>query len=284
MTDDPRCAWLNGRLVPWQEATVPIEDRGLQFAESIYEVFPVIGGGPRLVAEHLERMHGGASVLGIESAVPDLESLHTVAEMIISEERVPEGILYAQVTGGSAPRHHLARPQPTFFAYLRAYRFPRAERTAAGMTAITLTDERWAGRDVKATMLLPVVLAKREAAARGADEAILIGLDGEVHEGSASNVFVVSGDRLLHPRQSRHLLAGTIAPLVVQCARDLGLEVEPRRLERSDLFDADELFCTATSRLAMPVLELDGRPLGTGTAGPVVTEIARRLRGHLGLE
>jgi D-alanine transaminase len=282
--DDPRTAWLNGRLVPWDEAAVPIEDRGLQFAESIYEVFPVIGGTPRLVAEHLERMRGGAEVIGIEAGVPNLGCMLSVADRLVAEEAVAEGILYAQVTGGSAPRHHLARPQPTFLAYLRAYEFPRAEAVAEGMTAISLTDERWAGRDLKTTMLLSAVLAKRQAAARGADEAVLVGIDGEVHEGSASNIFAVSGGRLLHPRESRHVLAGTMAPLVVECARDIGLKVEATRLQLDDLRQADELLCTATSRLAMPVLELDGRPIGTGRAGPVATEIARRLRTHFGLE
>ena len=285
MMREPRCAWLNGRLVPWREAVVPIEDRGLQFSESVYEVFPVIGGSVCLVSEHLQRMRDGAEALGIASGVPDLSTMQGLAAELIATEGVPEGILYAQATGGSAPRNHLAKPdQTTFFAYLRAHRFPRAGDVAGGLRAISLHDERWAGRDLKTAMLLPAVLAKREAAARGADEAILVGTDGEVHEGASSNIFVVRGDRLLHPRSSRHLLAGTMAPLAVQSAHELGLSVEPTRIELVDLWSVDELFCTATSRLAMPVLELDGRPIGAGAAGPVTIEIARRLRLHFGLE
>lgn len=280
MRTRPSFAWIDGRVVPFASATVPIDDRGLQFGESLYEVVPVTAGKVRLLAEHVARMKRAAPEIGCEAGVPELAEWERLFAALAAAEPVNEGLLYAQVTGGAAPREHVAEPAPTptFFAYVTPFRFPREPELVNGISAITLSDIRWARRDLKTTMLLPAVLAKREARRHAAQEALFVGASGLVHEGASSNVFVVENGALVTPSQSTRLLPGTMRPLVIEVAREAGILVESTELPLSRVLAAGEVFVTSSSQLVMPVVSLDGRVVGTGRAGPVAIELARRLR------
>ncbi|MBK8995073.1 MAG: aminotransferase class IV [Myxococcales bacterium] len=276
----PTVAWLNGQVVPFSEARVPIEDRGLQFGESLYEVVAVTAGEPRLLAEHAARMSDSAKLLGIESGVPLPERWRDIARELREREQLGEGLLIAQVTGGTAPRTHLPAepPEPSFFAYLRPFHFPRGDEVARGIRAITRPDVRWALSDLKTSMLLPAVMARREAAARGAAEALFVGEDGNVREGAASNVFLIEHDRLLTPARSHHLLPGLTGPLVEGLARRLGLEVGAAEIPVERLLRAGEVFVTSTTLLVMPVVAIDGHAVGAGCPGPRSEALAALLR------
>ena len=278
-----RFAWLDDQVVPFELAKIPIDDRGLLFAESIYEVIPLTGGKARMLAEHVRRMRAGAEPIELGGGVPDERIWEERVGELVLREQVFEGLLYAQLTGGSAPRQHLpsSRPKPRFFAYLLPFRFPRADVTAGGIALQTFTDPRWARCDLKTTMLLPGVLAKRDAAARGAQEALFVGADGLVREGASTNVFCVEGDRLITPAQSQHLLPGITRPLVAELAAETGRSVDHETIPLSRLMNAAEVFVTSTTLLVMPVVLIDDRPIGHGKAGPVARELADRLRARL---
>lgn len=280
----PSVAWLGGRLVDFAEARVPIEDRGLQFGESLYEVIAVTAGEPRLLREHAERMRLGAAQLGLAGA-PDDAAWDRIAAALLERDGVQEGLMYAQLTGGTAPRRHVPQrtPEPTFFAYIRPHRFPRPAEVAEGIGAITVPDPRWSRCDLKTTMLLPAVWAKREAARRGAVEALFTSEEGEVREGGSSNVLLVEGGSLVTPEQTRHLLPGITRPLIGRIAAAAGIEMrsEPVTLER--LHAADEVLVVSTAILLMPVVRVDDRPIGDGRPGPVGADLARRVRLDQGL-
>lgn len=284
--DIPSVAWLAGRVVAWEDARVPIEDRGLQFAESLYEVLPITAGRARLLPAHVERMRRAARELDLEPGVPDLDGWQRVAAELVSAEGLDEGLLYAQVTGGVAPRSHVTpeNPAPTFFAYLQRHRFPRADEAARGIRAITVADLRWARCDLKTTMLVPAVLAKREAVRQGVDEALLRGPDGEVREGSTSNVFIVEGNRIVSPAPAQHVLPGVTRSVVSELALEEGLPVTDEAIPLERLLRANEVFITSTSRLVMPVLAVDSTQIGAGAPGPITLELARRLRIRLEIE
>jgi D-alanine transaminase len=284
MAERPRFAFIDGRYVPFVEAVVPIDDRGLQFGESLYEVLAVTAGAPRLLPEHVARMARAAKELGLGVGVPPLPAWERFVAELAAREGITDGLLYAQVTGGAAPRDHVPSGEvpKTFFAYLTPFRFPTDEDVVRGIRAVTLPDVRWGRRDLKTTMLLPSVLAKREARRRGATEAILVGPNGDVYEGASSNVFLVESGAVVTPAQSTNLLPGTMRPLVVEVAREAGLEArgEPVALER--LRGAAEIFISSTSQLVMPVVALDDRTIGSGEAGPIARDLAGRLRLRLG--
>lgn len=282
----PNHAWLGGRLVPFSEATVPIDDRGLVFAESLYEVAPVTKGRVRLLPEHVLRMQRAAPALGLESGVPSLEEWERFTSELLRRDPVDEGLLYAQLTGGAAPREYVpaVAPAPTFFAHVSAFRFPRETEVEQGARAVVLGDLRWARRDLKTTMLLPGVLAKKEAKRQGADEALLVGADGLVHEGASSNVFIVEAGAIVTPEQSPKLLPGTMRPVVMEAAKDAGFSVRSEGLSVERLRSADEVFITSSSQLVMPVVSIDGVNVGSGSAGSIARDLARRLRARFELE
>jgi D-alanine transaminase len=231
-------------------------------------------------------MRAGAGSIELGGGVPDDGTWERLVAELAAKEELHEGLVYAQLTGGSAPRQHLPRhrPKPRFFAYLIPYRFPRADAAARGIALQSLTDPRWARCDLKTTMLLPGVLAKRDAAARGADEALFVGPDGSVREGASTNVFLVEENRLMTPAQSQHLLPGITRPLVAQLAAETGRSVDHETVPLARLLNAAEVFVTSTTLLVMPVVRIDDRPIGNGKAGPVALGLAERLRARLELE
>jgi D-alanine transaminase len=275
-SSDPGWAWFGGRLVPFYDARVPIEDRGLQFGESVYEVVAVVAGEPFRLPDHVERMAAGAREVGIERGVPDLSTWRAVIAQLYRREPHRTAVLYAQLTGGTAPRRHLPpdRPEPFFFAYLRRFTFPVPAEAARGIAVITVPEIRWQRRDVKATMLLPAILAKRDAVSRGAEEAIFVGQDGFVNEGASSTLFSVTGHTVTTPPPTQRVLPGVSMKAVEGVCRELGIEFAARPITLSDLHRADELFVASTTLLLMPVVRLNGNPVGNGTAGGVTLQLA----------
>ncbi|MFW5921162.1 MAG: aminotransferase class IV [Polyangiales bacterium] len=261
-----------------------MEDRGLQFGESLYEVVAITGGEPRMLAEHAARMRAGAGEMSLRGA-PDDATWSRMVEQLVEREGTQEGLLYAQLTGGTAPREHVpdGEPEPTFFAYLRPHRFPRADDVSRGIRAITVQDLRWSRCDLKTTMLLPAVWAKREARRRGATEALIVGDGGEVREGGSSNVLLVEQGAIVTPEQTQHLLPGITRPLIGAIASEAGIEMrsEPVTLERARA--ADELIVVSTAILVMPLVAVDDEPVGGGATGPVGRDLAARLRRRWGL-
>lgn len=286
MSTTPNAAWMDGRVVPFDEARVPIEDRGLQFGESLYEVVALTAGRVRDLSAHATRMRRCAEEIGLAAGVPEYPDWKRMVDALYERDPLDEGLLYAQLSGGVAPRTHVPveTSTPSFWAYLRTYRFPRAEDVERGISAITLPDPRWARCDLKTPMLLPAVLAKREARARGAREALFFGPDDDVREGAASTVLLVEGRTVVTPRQTHHLLPGTTGPVVQRLAQAAGLEVraEPVSLER--LRGADEVMVASTTFLLMPVVRIDDGPVGGGQPGPLAMDLAARLRAQLDLD
>jgi D-alanine transaminase len=166
---------------------------------------------------------------------------------------------------------------------LTPFEFPRDDDVRRGISTITLPDIRWMRRDLKTTMLLPAVLAKREARRRGAQEAIYVGPSDIVHEGASSNVFAVEGTVLVTPAQSTHLLPGTMRPLVSQVAKEAGLEVHNAEVSLARLSSAAEVFVTSSSQLVMSVISIDGKLVRDGQGGPIARDLAKRLRERLGI-
>ena len=222
----PRWAWCGEGIVAFSEARVPIEDRGLQFGESVYEVIAVVGGEPFRLPDHVDRMISGARAVGIDSGVPDLSKWKTIIAQLYRREPHRAAVLYAQLTGGTAPRRHLPpqRHPPFFFAYLCQYAFPVPAEIARGIAAVTVPDNRWQHRDIKTTMLLPAVLAKKAAASAGAEEAIFVGQDGYVNEGASSTVFAVRDRVVMTPPVTQRVLPGVSTKAVHALCEQLGIQ------------------------------------------------------------
>ncbi|HYE97687.1 MAG TPA: D-amino acid aminotransferase [Planctomycetota bacterium] len=267
--------YLNGEYFDRiEDGRVSVEDRGFQFGDGVYEVVRVYGGKPFRLAQHLKRLEGSLDGLRIPLPEP-VSKIEEVCRRLIAG--TSNASLYLQVTRGAAPRVHTFPKdlRPTFVAYVRAiqgYPDDKVFRLAV------VRDERWNRCNLKTVALLANVLARQAAVDAGADEGLFVREDGTVTEGTSSNAFLVSGGRVVtHPANHR-ILDGVTRLAVLQVARDAGLPVDERPFTLQEARAADEFFMTGTVTEVMPAVQIDGRPVGRGTAGPVTLRLRDAFR------
>ncbi len=263
-------AHLNGALVPLAEARVSVLDRGFLFGDGVYEMVPAYGGRPFRLEAHLDRLGRSLAAVGIPNP-HDPGRWRAIVEEVVAANGGGDLAVYLQVTRGAAPARDHAPPtdlRPTVLVMASPLRPRAAEVMEAGVSAVRLEDIRWARCDIKAVTLLANVLARREAARRGAAEAILV-RDGEVTEGAASNVFAVLGGVLVTPPKGPRLLPGITRDVVLELAAAEGIPAREAPVAADDLDRAEEIWLTSSTRELVPVTRLDGVPVGDGRPGPL---------------
>ena len=274
-----RIAYVNGRYLPRPAAMVNIDDRGYQFADGVYEVCEVRGG--QLVDErrHMQRLVRSLRELQMALPMP-LNALGVVLRETVRRNRVRNGIVYVQVTRGVARRDHAFPPVPVAPALVvTATRLDPAKLEALageGVAVITVPENRWPRVDIKAMALLPNVLAKQAAREQGAREAWYVDAQGHVTEGAASNAWIVTRDGKVVTRQADHgILRGVTRSVVIEAIRAQGLDLEERPFSVEEAYAAREAFLTSASQIVMPVVRIDGRPVGNGAPGLLSSALRR---------
>jgi D-alanine transaminase len=273
--------YLNGQFLPREKAFVSVDDRGFVFGDGVYEVIRVVDGRFFTGAEHLARMEEGLDAIGIERPA-DLTPARIIeiGERLLGENDLLEGhaTVYLQITRGAAVRTHFfptTPVEPTIF--ISTARFsPAPDLLETGASAVTCPDVRWSRCNLKTLNLLANVLAKQSAVEKGAVEAIFV-RDGVVTEGSSTNVFVALDGRLHTFPVCNYILAGITRGVVLELAAELGIQVQETPARAEDLVRADEIFLTGTTTDVLPIVEVDGRPVGTGTPGPLALALGRAL-------
>jgi D-alanine transaminase len=272
----PRIVYLNGAFLPFEEARVPIMDRGFLFADGIYEVSAIIDGKLVDNAAHLARLDRSLGEIGIRNP-HDAAGWEKLQTELVARNGVREGLVYMQVTRGVAERDFAfpkAGTEPTVMMFTQAKTVLANPLAESGARVITVEDLRWKRRDIKSVALLAQVLAKQQAAEAGVAEAWMVE-DGAVTEGSSSTAFIVSRERVLVTRPlSTALLPGITRASVLKLAAEADLRVEERLIPVAEAYEAQEAFYTSASAFVMPVVEIDGRSIGDGRPGP----LTRRLR------
>jgi len=259
--------YLNGEFVAYEDAKIHIEDRGNVYADGIYEVIRFYNGKPLELIPHLQRLVRSAASIRLET--PPISELVPAALECVKQNITGDGTVYIQVTRGVAPRKHpFPKDVPsTIFMIAREVSRPDAEQVAQGVACITVPDIRWQRCDIKSIALLANVLAKQQAIEADAYEAIFV-RDGAVTEGSSSNVWAVrNGEIWTHPADWR-ILGGITRDCILRLAQQEGLTVHQEPVLAAELATADEIFITSTSTEVMPVITLDGKPVGAGRPGP----------------
>jgi D-alanine transaminase len=280
-----RIAYVNGRYRPLQDGAIAPEDRGYQFADGVYEVIKVLGGRPRDLERHLDRLARSLEALDITPPMPR-RALESVLHETLRRNQIPDALLYVQITRGAAPRNHVfpKRARPSLVITVRRAAFPSAREREEGVGVITHPDLRWGRCDIKSISLLPNVLARQGAAAAGCREAWLVDQDGRVTEGSASNAYIVdaAGRLITHPLDAR-ILGGVTRSIVLELARSDGVEVVERPFSVDEAYAAREAALSSTSSWLLPVTAIDGRPVSNGMPGHVVRRLMDLYAGHLGV-
>ncbi|MBO6775350.1 MAG: D-amino-acid transaminase [Marinibacterium sp.] len=273
-----RTVYLNGDYLPEDEAKVSVFDRSFLMADGVYEVTSVLGGKLIDFNGHLVRLERSLNELDMEKpeAFDELLEIH---RKLVELNDIEDGLIYLQVSRGSAGDRDFAFPDPELvkptLVLFTQNKPGLADSPAAqaGIKIISIEDIRWGRRDIKTVQLLYPSMGKMMAKKAGCDDAWMVE-DGAVTEGTSNNAYIVKGGKIITRHLSTDILHGITRAAVLRFAREAQMEVEERAFTIEEAQDADEAFITSASSFVMPVVEIDGKPLGDGAPGSV----ALRLR------
>ncbi len=261
--------YLKGQFMASEEAKLSPFDRGFLFGDSVYEVVPYFRGIGFRLQEHIARLEYSLRAVRIQA---DLDWAALMDELVARNGGGTMSV-YLQVTRGDAgSRSHSydASLEPTVFACCAPVRnfvaIPADD--VKGLSAIVTADLRWHRCDIKSTGLLPNILVLQQARDHQADEALLL-RDGVLTEGTSSNLFVVRQGVIYTPKRSSHILGGITRELILGLADANGMQFQEVDIDYDTLMNADEVWISSSTRGVMPVTQVDHRPIGSGTKGPV---------------
>lgn len=272
-----RITYVDGRYLRHAQAGVHVEDRGFQFADGVYEVWGIVAGALRDEEGHLARLE--RSLREIEVPMPmSRAALRTVLLETVRRNRVSDGILYLQVTRGVAKRDHpvpAVAPRPTVVVTARSVDTGAIlRRRREGVGVCLMPDNRWARCDIKSTGLLPNLLAKTAARRAGAYEAWLVDRDGFVTEGASTTAWIVTADGTLVTRPlSEAILPGVTRAEILRALEMAQVKFAERAFSAKEARGAREAFLTAATAGIIPVIAVDGGPVGAGRPGPVTRRV-----------
>jgi D-alanine transaminase len=268
--------------MPIENAAVPVEDRGYNFGDAVYEYVASYKGRLFYLEPHLDRLEHSLAAL----AFPPLprEKIRTAIETLFAEAAIGRAGIYIQISRGVAPRDHAfpADADLQFLMILRQVHEKPAVLREKGAAAITVTDIRWGRCDIKTVQLLPNVLAKQQALEAGAYDAIFVAETGEVREGTSSNLFIIKDQSLITHPLTQRILPGITRMIILDICRAGGLSIEEAYFDKAALYAADEVFMSGTITEVLPITRIDGQPIGDGTVGPVTRRLNRDLLDRIG--
>jgi D-alanine transaminase len=270
--------YLNGEYIPLNEAKVSVLDRGFIFGDGIYEVIPVYAGKPLRFEHHMQRLQASLDAVRISKPLSNSQWLEII-DTLISHTGLQDHSIYIHITRGVAKRDHGFPDETnhTVFVMSNILHPVDTELLKTGITAVTLDDIRWQYCNIKAISLLPNILLRQQAVDKGADEAILI-RNGEVTEGAASNVFIVSNGIIKTPPKDHKILPGITRDLVVEIAQIHNMPIEEISISEKEFFAADEIWLTSSTKEVLPVTQINDRQVGNGKPGVVWQDMYQKYQ------
>ena len=269
--------YLNGQFLPVTEAKISVLDRGFIFGDGVYEVIPVYSRHNFRLPEHLQRLSNSLNSIKLTNPHSDAEWEKIIRELVARNEPQDQ-YLYLHITRGVANRDH-AFPNPpvppTVFLMSNPLNTPPVTLLQSGISAITTQDNRWLRCDIKAISLLPNVLLRQMAIDAGCAETIMIRDDAYLTEGSSSNIFVVKNGVLLAPPKDNLMLPGITYDVLLELAAANNIPHQVRKIHVNEVFGADELLLTSSTKEVLAVTLLDGKLIGTGKPGEMFTKLYR---------
>ncbi len=271
-----RTVFLNGDYLPEAEAKVSVFDRGFLMADGVYEVTSVLGGKLIDFQGHCVRLARSLSELEMKNPHTEAEWLAIHREMV-ARNSIVDGMIYLQVTRGNPGDRDFAYPgpetEPTVVLFTQS-KPGLAENPAAktGWKVISIPDIRWGRRDIKTVQLLYPSMGKMAAKKAGVDDSWFVE-DGVVTEGTSNNAYIVKGNKIITRALSNDILHGITRAAVLRFAVEAQMEVEERAFTIAEAQGADEAFITSASAFVMPVVNVDGKAVGTGKPGAVVARL-----------
>jgi branched-chain amino acid aminotransferase len=282
MADRDGLIWYDGKLVPWREATTHVLTHSLHYGLACFEglrAYKTANGTAIFrLREHTERLFNSAHIFMMKMPY-DRETLIEAQREVVRANKLDSCYIrpiafYGSEKMGVSPKGakvHVSIAAWPWGAYLGAEGLEKGIRVKTSSYArhhinVTMCRAKFSGTYANS------ILANQEAIEHGYDEAMLLDVDGYVAEGAGENLFIVKNGKLYEPELTSALI-GITRDAVIQLARDLGLEVQARRITRDDVYIADEAFFTGTAAEVTPIRELDGRSIGSGRRGSVTEKL-----------
>lgn len=271
--DPDNVVYLNGDYVRLADAKVSVLDRGFIYGDGIYDVVPAYNGKAFLMDAHLARLERNLGIVQLEVGWSRTEWENLVLDMLARSGRGRDCIVYIQVTRGVAKRDHAfpADTKPTLFCMVTPFERPSEARTK-GLAAVRLDDLRWLKSDIKSISLLGNVLARQAAVEQGVDEVIQF-RNGYLTEGASCNIWVVRNGVLLAPPRNNLILEGVRYRLLEELAAKADVAFESRPITEEEVNTADELMLSSATKEVLPIVQFNGKAVGTGKPGPVYEKL-----------
>ena len=269
-----KIAYLNSKYINFNKAKIHIEDRGLQFSDSVYEVVPFYNKKLIDFSFHAKRLKYSLKELQIKYIVKE-DKLKKIFNKIIRLNKIRNGIVYLQITRGVQSRDHDYRNNliPNLIIYTINRKLNLPNSNFKGVKAITYKDLRWKRRDIKTVSLLANVLAKKEAVRKKAYEAILID-NGKITEATASNVWIVKNNKLITHPSNTDILKGITRETVKKLIKKNKLNLKETSFTKKELYNADEVFITSASSFVTPIIKVDSKLVNKGKIGKITLQLA----------
>ena len=272
-----RTVYVNGDYLPEGEAKVSIFDRGFLMADGVYEVTSVLDGKLIDFDGHIRRLERSLQELEMSCPVSS-EELLAMHRELVRLNGIDQGMIYLQVTRGNPGDRSFLFPPADLAGTVVAFtqnipNLADAPAAKTGFKIITIPDLRWSRVDIKTVQLLYPSMGKMAAKKAGVDDSWFTDESGAVTEGTSNNAYIVKGNRIITRALGNDILHGITRAAVLRFATEAQFEVEERAFTAAEAQGADEAFSTAASIFVMPVVEVDGKPVGSGKPGPVATRL-----------
>lgn len=265
-----RIVYVNGAYLPEEDAKISVFDRGFLFADGVYEVTSVLDGKLLDFEGHARRLERSLTELEMLSPVTQDELL-TIHRELVARNEITDGLVYLQITRGAADRD-FAYPdgvEPSIVLFTQSKPgLADSAKAKEGMKVISIEDMRWGRRDIKTVQLLYPSMGKMAAKKAGADDAWMVE-DGHITEGTSNNAYIVKDGKIITRHLGNEILHGITRAAVLRFAREAQMQIEERSFTLEEAKAADEAFITSASAFVMPVVSIDGTPIGAGVPGPI---------------
>ena len=253
----PNLVYLNRKYIPFKDAKIPIEDRGFQFSDSVYEVVKIINKKILDFDFHMRRLKYSTSELNFNFKV-NSKLLKKIFNNLIIKNKISNGIIYLQITRGVQSREHAYKKnlKPNVIIYTSKKKFNLPNKNYKGFKAITYPDIRWGRPDIKTTSLLANIIAATEASKKGAYETILV-KGKKITEAAHSNVWIVKGNNIITHPANKEILKGVTRTVLINIINSLGLKLIEKEFSLKELYKSDEVFITSSGSLVTPINQID---------------------------
>jgi len=270
----PNFVYLNSKYIPFKDAKIPIEDRGFQFSDSVYEVVKIINKKILDFDFHMRRLKYSTAELNFNYKVKS-ELLKKVFKNLIIMNKLSNGIIYLQITRGVQSREHAYKKnlKPNVVVYTAKKKFNLPNKNYKGFKAITYPDIRWGRPDIKTTSLLANIIAATEASKKGAYETILL-KGNKITEAAHSNVWIVKGNKIITHPANKEILKGVTRTVLINIIHSLGLKLIEKKFSLKELYKSDEVFITSSGSLVTPITQIDSIKINNKKIGKITKTLA----------